>query len=478
MATFGADLKKTAIKKVSKAVFGSGIVGSALGKAFEKKFAGEERDTQVGDALKEQSTEQDKVNATLHRIEAVVLNIADNIYNIAGVWSKHVASMEEARRAQKERMDRQAAEQEEASTENAAVKVAGPAVASTAPPSPEEKDKGLMSKLMGSIGSTKKLLGKALRKFALVGAGLLASGLLSTAGAAAGFGAIYAASRSTGKEGGGQVDQGDEGDQDDNSDQTEEETDQKTAAEPTSGAQRVDVNVSSEAAPPASTPEGPASSSSSPASFMTAQAAPPEPSQQEAQVYESVQRTSAESVAATSTPPTSTAAPSSSTENPAIQAFKLTIENLKQQAAVEKDPLRKKQLQDLISIQEEGLKQAEAALPASTPQQQPPAAATGSGSSEAAQAPPSSPPAPSSSSSSMVAPPSAEPVPQAPDTGAEVGQLSTDVAAASEPKSQEPQVSSSTNDMTSQITPQPMPMPSPVADRGSLDRGTVFRSSM
>ena len=113
MATFGADLKKTAIKKVSKAVFGSGIVGSALGKAFEKKFAGEERDTQVGDALKEQSTEQDKVNATLHRIEAVVLNIADNIYNIAGVWSKHVASMEEARRAQKERMDRQAAEQEE-----------------------------------------------------------------------------------------------------------------------------------------------------------------------------------------------------------------------------------------------------------------------------------------------------------------------------------------------------------------------------
>lgn len=183
------DPKRLAISKVTQSVFGSGVVGSTLSQAFAKKFGGEEKEeTRVTDAIQEQKAEQSNVNTTLYRIEAIVLNIADNIYNIAGVWSKHVASMEEARRAQAERMSRETAAQEEAASE--AQRVGGPSVSGE---TVEADKKG--GGLSGLVASSKSRLGSLLKRFAVMaglsfGVGLAGAGAVLAGAAAADFGSV------------------------------------------------------------------------------------------------------------------------------------------------------------------------------------------------------------------------------------------------------------------------------------------------
>ena len=80
---FIADVKKTAIKSVASSLSRSGLVGKALGKTLTKKFGDPEKDDSVQKALKEQADLQNSTGASLARIESVVLNIADNVYNIA-----------------------------------------------------------------------------------------------------------------------------------------------------------------------------------------------------------------------------------------------------------------------------------------------------------------------------------------------------------------------------------------------------------
>ena len=170
-----AAAKKNVVKGISKSLFGKGIVGGALGKAFEKKFGTEEeKDTQVADALSEQGNLQDSNNATLARLESVVMNIADNIYNIAGVMNAQVVSMKEAQRLQSERAFRDAAAKEEADAE--AKKVDGPSAAGTEGTTGSAGGgKSLLGNVLGSLGNTKVLFKGFLKKFAVV-AGALAIG--------------------------------------------------------------------------------------------------------------------------------------------------------------------------------------------------------------------------------------------------------------------------------------------------------------
>ena len=182
-----AAAKKNVVKGISKSLFGKGIVGGALGKAFEKKFGDqEEKDTQVADALSEQGNLQDSNNATLARLESVVMNIADNIYNIAGVMNAQVVSMKEAQRLQSERAFKDAAAKEEADAE--AKKVDGPGAAGTEGTTGSAGGgKSLLGNVLGSLGNTKILFKGFLKKFAVV-AGALALGA----------GAAYAVSSSSG----------------------------------------------------------------------------------------------------------------------------------------------------------------------------------------------------------------------------------------------------------------------------------------
>ena len=106
--------------------------------------------------------------------ETIVMNIADNIYNIAGVLNAQVVSMEEANRLQQDRAFKNAAAAEEATSE--ALKVSAPAPA--AAPEKDTKDKkGGITDLIESVLSTKKIFKGFLKKFAIFAAGITAVGL-------------------------------------------------------------------------------------------------------------------------------------------------------------------------------------------------------------------------------------------------------------------------------------------------------------
>lgn len=186
MATIIKDIatkvKNNAVKSIGNAMFGSGIIGGALNKAFQKKFGDkEESDTQVAEALSEQEKVQDQNNATLTRIETIVVNIADNIYNIAGVLNTQVVSMKEAQRLQQERAYKNAAAEEERNAE--ALKLEAPTPAASAPIEQTSNDKGgggIMA-LAGLLLSTRKMFKGFLKKFAIFAAGVTAVGLAGAA---------------------------------------------------------------------------------------------------------------------------------------------------------------------------------------------------------------------------------------------------------------------------------------------------------
>lgn len=170
--SFASDLKKTAAKNIGKSLARTGLIGGALGKAFAKRFGDDEEDTQVADALKEQSDAQDHNNATLERLESIVMNIADNVYNIAAVWSEHVTSMKEAQRHQREEEFKRQAQQEEDAAE--ALKISSPGAAATEG-SEGEKKKSLFGNIIDAVGNTKGLMKGMLKKFALLALGVTAA---------------------------------------------------------------------------------------------------------------------------------------------------------------------------------------------------------------------------------------------------------------------------------------------------------------
>ena len=179
MASLISDVGKQAKRNIVRSVLGSSAIGRALSKTVLKKNRDDE--SAVEEALQEQTQVQEENSATVVRIESVVLNIADNIYNIAAVWSDHVVSMKEANRLQQERISKEQALKEE--NENEAAKLLAPLPSGTTPTETSGK-KGLLSELMGSVGGTKNMLRGLMKKFAVLAAGVVATGGL-VAGTAA-----------------------------------------------------------------------------------------------------------------------------------------------------------------------------------------------------------------------------------------------------------------------------------------------------
>ena len=169
--------KNAMLNKASQAVFGQGLVGKALGKSFMNKF-GDKEDTRVERAESAQSQAIDANNFSLKRIEKIVMNIADNIYNIAGVWSNHVTSMKEAEKIRQQEMSREKAGEEE----NTAEALGGPNAAGTTPLPEGVQKQGVMGKMFGAITNTKTKMSKFLfsAKGLLTAIGVGALGLAAT----------------------------------------------------------------------------------------------------------------------------------------------------------------------------------------------------------------------------------------------------------------------------------------------------------
>ena len=172
MAGFLKDVGKQAARNIGASLSRTGILGAAIGKTFAKKFGEDQEDTQVADAIKEQSVIQEENSASLTRIESVVTNISDNVYNLAAVMNAHVVTLQEAQRIQKEKAFKQAAAAEEAAAE--ATKIGAPDPSGTAD-SGDKKKGGMLSGIMDSVASTKNMFKGFLKKFAVVAVGVTAA---------------------------------------------------------------------------------------------------------------------------------------------------------------------------------------------------------------------------------------------------------------------------------------------------------------
>jgi len=183
---FDAEYKKTAkelaLRKVNQAFFGKGFVGRLVEKKINAKFGGDEGDDPQTEALSEQQTIVQRNQATLERIERVVMNIADNIYNIAGMLGHQVSSMEEARRIQQEQLSRDKAAAEEAANETKAV-LQPTAAATTGEQGKGEEKKGVLGQIAGAFMKQRSAVTGILKKFAVV-AGAVAVGAAATAAVA------------------------------------------------------------------------------------------------------------------------------------------------------------------------------------------------------------------------------------------------------------------------------------------------------
>lgn len=184
MATnYSSELKKTAKKSIIKSFLGTGAVGRAAMKTFAGK---QEESDPVANALEEQSQVQDETSATIMRLEPVVVNIADNVYNIAGVWAERVASMEEAKRDQKERISKEQAALEEAENEAARELAPLPSATDGADASKQQdtSERGLIGKLADSIKGMGGLLRGVMGRVGLLAKAIGVAGVAGVGGAA------------------------------------------------------------------------------------------------------------------------------------------------------------------------------------------------------------------------------------------------------------------------------------------------------
>lgn len=161
------QLKKGAIDQLKSKIFGQGILGTALNDTATKNNI---QDPTVN-ALQVQQQEMSRNDATLNRIESIVVNISDNIYNIAGVLNAQLTSMKESQRIQAEMRSRDLAAQEESIAEAQAA-VSKPSTA-LEPYKPKEDKKDQ------SVVASKKAIIGILKKFAFV-AGSFTATLLAT----------------------------------------------------------------------------------------------------------------------------------------------------------------------------------------------------------------------------------------------------------------------------------------------------------
>ena len=446
MASYISDVGKQAKRNIVRSVLGSSAIGRALSKTILKKGKDEE-ESAVEEALQEQTQVQEENNATVVRIESVVLNIADNIYNIAAVWSDHIVSMEEANRLQQERISKEQAQKEE--NENEASKLLAPLPSGTAPTESSGK-KGLLSELMGSVGGTKNMLRGLMKKFAV-----LAAGVVATGGLLAGTAAMA------------------------NESQSDEQTKQEQVSDPTSqdiSYEEMDPNRSSATEPEQTTAQPqPPSTTPVPPVAVSATATKSSPA---------------------SVPPTPVSSPSvTSTQSTTTQAGQqfivktpngpLTFQNEEQYKKWNQDPSKfaisvtpesggvrsvvvplTQQISPQIINNLQGGTNAPADIKNIFSQMQsnlvaPPSAGSSGGSTSGGSSD-------SGSSTSLM--------PSSPSIGAELGRSSTalDAAFSQMKESSNQIIQTSTNSQSPDSMASPTPIPSPIASRGILDIGTTF----
>jgi hypothetical protein len=162
------------LKGVATSVLGKGVLGKTATKLIDKKFKKKSgsNNSPVADAIDKQNTENNLTNTTLARIEGIVLNISDNIYNIAGAMGARLSSMKEAQLAAQQQNSLDAAKQEESQTE--LIGAINPAATGGAKPDSEGGEKkGLIGSLLDNFKGVKGAFGSIVKKVALVGGGLL-----------------------------------------------------------------------------------------------------------------------------------------------------------------------------------------------------------------------------------------------------------------------------------------------------------------
>lgn len=430
--SFSTDVKRAAKRNIARSVFGTGVVGRAVLRTWNKKETAEENP--VAEALAEQEQVQSQTQSTLTRIENVVTNIADNIYNIAGVWSNHVASMEEANRLQKERISKEQAALEEAQNESAAMLT--PLPSGTAVTQESSSEKGILGGLMQSVANTRTLLKGSLKKFALLAAGLAAAG-----------GATVAMAGSA---------------------NNEEE------AAPVSG------GVSSESSPaPVPTPTTTTSSTSG-----VTPAAPAAPTGQASTVTTSAPPTAVAQPSVTSTAATTVAANAPTAAQTKDTPYVVNINNIQHQFKDKQEYEEYTKTPQNFALRPSGnitiVEKTQAApttaqstppsIPAPDVSSQDPSGSTPTGGSDGAM--------PSSETASLAPAPTA--VPQEQSSGDIINKMSVAVQGMAQQVTQaikEPTIVASNSESTVDET-ESSPLPSPIADRGSLDMGTVFNPAV
>ena len=536
--SLGNDLKSAArskaVRGITGSLFGSGIVGSALKRSFQRKFAPktDDQESDVVDALKEQEKVISDNDMTLIRIERIVMNIADNIYNIAGIMNAQVVSMREAERLREQARSRDLAAREEALSES--TREIAPTAAGTEISKPEEKKGGIVSSLLGTVGKTKRMFGSFLKKFGV--AALAVTGTLAAATMA-----MAASERSDGGGDGAEVEvEGGTGtsttpppvNQDDGSyDAAEAARLSRSTPPPSSSSPATPVQkdetagqMMSQFSQMVSSAPGGAEASARLAPFTSAMASDnpiasfiaaaqddaarnPQPQQSTPSTPPAKEPTavSQPTLSAQTPPPKSTAELIQSTKDniegnnkrlgQREAAYQVRVAEIRKRYANEPDKMQeslereafgieeyRKMIRDSNALHEERIKQLEAENT-----QQP----AGSGTPSVSMPPPSSQSSGGGGGGGGASQGgggggssgggAATPVAPTPSTGNELGNTSAQVAAdtrtmgSAQPSTQVVTAESATSSIGGQA---PSVLPSPVADRGSLDKNTTFESAM
>jgi len=156
-----SELKKAAQQKLTTSFLGTGIVGRTIAKRIADK--NKDRDNPVSKAMSEQNAVQNQVNSTAVRIEPIVRSIARTINMLARVWAKHVYAKQEALRLQRERLTkaRALAEEEENERKQAEQQaVTKESISGTR----TEEGKGILGSILGYTKSTRSLMFKAFKE--------------------------------------------------------------------------------------------------------------------------------------------------------------------------------------------------------------------------------------------------------------------------------------------------------------------------
>ncbi len=165
MATSSSDLvselKKAAQQKLTTSFLGTGIVGRTIAKRIADK--NKDRDNPVSKAMSEQNAVQNQVNSTAVKIEPIVRSIARTVNMLARVWAKHVYAKQEALRLQRERLTKERALAEEDENERKQAEQQAVAKESISGTQTEE-GKGILGSILGYTKSTRSLMFKAFKE--------------------------------------------------------------------------------------------------------------------------------------------------------------------------------------------------------------------------------------------------------------------------------------------------------------------------